>query len=112
MRRWSTRGEQTQTGLGEHERRVWQPANGDSDRQDLAIGPREAGSIAPAGRGGDEDPDQVPPRPGERELRRAPRRVRARVPQDLRRAPGTRRSGDDRGAQTPPGATARTGPGI
>src|ERR671911_331118 len=112
MRRWSTRGSRLRRAWGEHERRVWQPAYGDRDRQDLAIGPREARSFAPAGRGGDEDPEQVPPRPGERELRRAPRRVRARVPQDLRRAPGTRRSGDDRGAQTPPGAPARTGPGI
>src|SRR5688500_18823567 len=98
MRRWSTRGEQTYTGLGEHERRVWQRAYGDRDRQDPATGPREARSIAPAGRGGDEDPDQVPPRPGERELRRAARRVHARVSQDLRRVPWTRRSGDDRGA--------------
>src|SRR5215216_3133973 len=98
-------------GLGEHERRVWQPAYGYRDRQDPAAGPPEARSIAPAGRGGDEDPEQVPPRPGERELRRAPRRVRARIPQDLRRAPGTGRSGNDRRAQTPSGVLARrTGP--
>src|SRR5829696_5829996 len=99
---WSTRGEQTSTGLGEHERPRWQPANGARDRQDPAAGPREARSIAPAGRGGHEDPGQVPPRPGERELRGAACRVYARLPQDLRRAPWTGRSGNDRGAQTPP----------
>src|SRR5919107_4498645 len=103
---WSTRGEQTSTGLGEHERPRWQPAYGARDRQDPAAGPREARYIAPAGRGGYEDPGQVPPRPGERELRGAACRVYARLPQDLRRAPWTGRSGNNRAAEVPPAAGA------
>src|SRR5919112_1964791 len=104
---WSTRGEQTSTGLGEHERPRWQPAYGARDRQDPAAGPREARSIAPAGRGGHEDPGQVPPRPGEGELRGAACRVYARLSQDLRRAPWTGRSGNDQAAEVPPSREPR-----